>query len=372
MRKKIIFNKNNEKPRILIAPLDWGLGHATRCIPIVNKLIELNCEVWIVAEKKIFFLLKKEFPSAVFLRYKGYEIRYSKNKNLFPLTIFFQFPKIIFSIIKEKRWINLIVKENSIDAIISDNRFGMFTKQIPCVYITHQLFIKTGNQLTDVIAQKIHNYFIRKYTFCWVPDIQKNGLAGKLSHPKKVPSNVVYIGPLSRFKRIENVEIIYDLLVLISGPEPQRTIFENLILKQLESFDGKAFLIRGLPDETISFREFSHVKIKNHLQAAELKKVIQQSEIVLSRSGYTTVMDLSALQKKAILIPTPGQKEQEYLAKYLYEKQYFFCIEQKNFSLEDAINEMKGFPFKSFQFNEEQYQNTVDEFVLSIKSMNFA
>jgi uncharacterized protein (TIGR00661 family) len=372
LRKENIFNNSGRKYRVLIAPLDWGLGHATRCIPIIKELIRFNCEVFIVADKKIFALLKKEFPGTVFLRFKGYEIEYSGHKKLFALTLFFQIPKIIFSIFKEKKWIKKMIREHSIDAVISDNRFGMYSKKILSVYITHQLCIKTGNIFTGIIAQKIHNYFIKKYTSCWIPDFKMNGLAGELSHPKNIPSNVVYIGALSRFNLLPDVEIIYDLLISISGPEPQRTIFENEILKQLKTFQGKVCLIRGLPSEKNVLKDFNSVKIKNHLTADELNKVIQQSKIIISRSGYTTVMDLAVLRKKAILIPTPGQKEQEYLAEYLFQKQYFFSAQQKNFSIEDAIKKMDSFHFKSVDFNKDEYKKTIHEFALSLKSANFA
>ncbi|MEO5908912.1 MAG: glycosyltransferase [Ginsengibacter sp.] len=362
----------DKKYRVLVAPLDWGLGHATRCVPIIKELIKLQCEVFIVADKKIFYLLKKEFPDTVFLRYKGYEIEYNGRKNLFALTLFFQFPKIIFSIFKEKRWINKIIRINSIDAIISDNRFGMYSKKIPSIYITHQLCIKTGNIFTDHIAKKIHNYFIKKYTSCWVPDFEIDGLAGELSHPKNIPSNVVFIGPLSRFNSLPDVDIMYDLLISISGPEPQRTIFENEILKQLKTFSGKVLLLRGLPSEKNVLKNFNSIRIINHLPADELNIAMQQSKIIISRSGYTTVMDLTALRKEAILIPTPGQKEQEYLAKYLLQKQYFFSTDQMKFSIEALFEKIDSFNFKSFDFNNDEYKKTIREFVLSLKSANFA
>ena len=362
----------DKKCRILVAPLDWGLGHATRCIPIIKELKRLGCEVFIVADKKIFSLLKKEFPDTVFLRYKGYEIEYARYKNLFWLTLFFQIPKIIFSIFKEKKWIKKAIHKYSIDAVISDNRFGMYSKKIPSIYITHQLCIKTGNIFTDIVAQKIHNYFVKKYTACWIPDYKRNGLAGELSHPKKMLPNVVYMGALSRFNLLPDVEIIYDLLISISGPEPQRTIFEKEILKQLKTFQGKVFLIRGLPSEKNVLKDFNSIKIKNHLPASELNKAIQQSKIIISRSGYTTVMDLAMLRKKAILIPTPGQKEQEYLAKYLFRKQYFFSTQQKGFLIEDTIEKMDSFRFKFFDVDKDEYKKTIHEFVLSLKSVNFA
>lgn len=372
MKKEIFFYKPGQKKRILVAPLDWGLGHATRCIPIIKELMQLDCEVYIVADKKILGLLKKEFPNAVFLLYNGYNIQYSRDKKWLPLNLFFQFPKIFFFIFKEKRWIKKIIRKNCIDAVISDNRFGMFSNEIPCIYITHQLAVKTGNILTDIIATKIHQYFIKKYTSCWVPDKKCNGLAGELSHPKKIPSNVIYIGPLSRFNLMTNIEIIYDLLISISGPEPQRTIFENKIMEQIKSFPGKVFLLRGLPSEKNILSDFNSVRIKNHLPADELNKIIQQSKTVISRSGYTTIMDLQALHKKAILIPTPGQKEQEYLAKYLRQKQYFFSVDQKKFLIEESIRKIDSFHFNSFYFDKDQYKKTIHEFVLSLNSGNFA
>ena len=373
MRKRFSSTNFNEKKRILIAPLDWGLGHATRCIPIIKELLTLDCEVLIAADKKIFLLLKKEFPNTVFLPCKGYEIQYSRSKGLFSLHLLFQFPKIIFSIFKEKKWLKKAVKLHSIDAVISDNRFGMFHKKIPSIYITHQLFIKTGNRVTEFIAQKIHYYFIKKYTACWVPDKKINGLAGLLSHPKKNPQNVFYIGTLSRFKPIKNLEKTYDLLITISGPEPQRNIFEKIIVQELKDFSGKALVIRGIPSEENVYSSLNDsIMIIDHIPAHELNKVMEQSKIIISRCGYSTVMDLVVLGKKAILIPTPGQTEQEYLAEYLYEKKYFFSVEQKNFSLPQALEKYSTFAFETLHFSNQEYKKIIHEFVLSLKSHNFA
>jgi uncharacterized protein (TIGR00661 family) len=367
------FNNHYRKQRVLVAPLDWGLGHATRCIPMIKSFIHLGCEVIIVADKNTFSLLKKEFPSSVFLRYKGYEIVYSRNKKFFNIKLLAQFPGIIFKIFKEKKWLNKTIKNQKIDAVISDNRFGMFSKKIPSIYITHQLQIKTGNKFTEFISQKIHSYFIKKYSQCWIPDYKENGLAGYLSHPKILPRNVIYIGPLSRFHFLPGLEIIYDLLITISGPEPQRTIFENKILTQLKNFLGKTLLVRGLPSENHNFLPSERsLKIVNHLSAMELNKACLQSKMIIGRSGYTTVMDLAALGKKAILIPTPGQAEQEYLAKYLFENKYFYSIDEDSFSLADALKEVGLFEFKAIDISSDEYQKTIKEFVLSLKSGNFA
>jgi uncharacterized protein (TIGR00661 family) len=367
------FNNISEQKSVLVAPLDWGLGHATRCIPIINELLRLKCKVFIVADGRTFLLLKREFPQAVFLRCKGYEIRYHRDKRGFALAMYLQMPKIVFTIFREHRWLRRIVKEHQIDAVISDNRFGMYEHNIPCVYITHQLFIKTGSNLGERIAQKIHYFFIRKFRFCWVPDFRENGLAGSLSHPKRIPDNAIYIGPLSRFKKMQKVEKAFDLLVSISGPEPQRSIFEKIILNELKSFQGTSLLVRGLPGE----KEIPNppnllVKIVNHLPQTEFNKAIAQSEMVICRSGYTSVMDMVKLQKKAILIPTPGQTEQEYLAKYLSEKKYFYSETQEGFNLRHALKNASEFPAHFAERSEDDYKKTIAEFVLSLKTGNFA
>ncbi len=370
MVKNKNFNSDRQNTRVLVAPLDWGLGHSTRCIPIIKELISLGCEVYIVADKKTFSLLKKEFPTTVFLRYKGYEIKYSRQKSFFAFKLFLQSSKIIYRIFNEKQWLKKTIKKYSINAVISDNRFGMYDKNIPSIYITHQLLIKTGNNFSDRIAQKIHYHFIKKYRTCWVPDQKKSGLAGELSHPKILPENITYIGPLSRFIELPGMIKAYDLLIILSGPEPQRTIFENKILEQLISIKGNIFIIRGLPDESNKPANFNNITIENHLPASELNKVISKSKIVICRSGYTSVMDLAALKKRAILIPTPGQTEQEYLAKYLMEKRYFLSVQQKDFSIEKALDKAGTFHFETLEFQKEEYKKTVAEFVNSLKSGN--
>lgn len=367
------FNTSPVKKRVLIAPLDWGLGHATRCIPIIKELISQNCEVFIAVGGKGGFLLKKEFPSSVFLRINCYKIRYSSNKKWLPFKLLLQLPGIIFSIRKEKLWLKKIVNKYRIDAVISDNRFGMYSKEIPSVYITHQLLIKTGNIFSERILQKLHYYFIRKYSNCWVPDFKENGFAGELSHPEKIPSNIIYIGPLSRFETLNDIPIIYDLLISVSGPEPQRTLFEKMILSQLKNFDKKTLFVRGLPEEIKELKsERESMKIVNHLSADELNKAFQQSKMIISRSGYTTIMDLAKLGKNAVLVPTPGQTEQEYLSHFLMRKKYFYSVEQDQFSLDSVLTNVSSFPFNNPMECMNDYKKVITEFVLSLKSGKFA
>jgi len=366
-------NINQRKQRVLIAPLDWGLGHATRCIPIIYALISLNFEVIIAVDGPIKNLLKKEFPDVVFTHLKGYKIRYSRQKSWLPVKLLSQFPKLLWRIYREHQQLKAIISAHKIDVVISDNRLGLYSTVIPSVYITHQLKIKTGNAFSERLAQKIHYFFINKYTACWVPDNEsENNLAGELSHPLKKPAvPVKYLGPLSRFEKIETQKK-YDVLVLLSGPEPQRTIFENLLQEELKKFTGTVLLVIGLPEaaENNSVADASNkITVVNHLAAGDLNKAIQQAKLVICRSGYTTIMDLIKLQQKAVLVPTPGQTEQEYLAKYLMEKKLFFAMPQNNFSLATALENAFNYPFVNITIEQGEYKKVITAFADELKTV---
>ena len=343
-------NININRKRVLIAPLDWGLGHATRCVTIIKELLAQGFDVMIAAEKGGAVLLQKEFPDIKIMPLQGYRVSYSKNKKFFLVKMLSQFSKIYAAVKNENKWLNEIIKEYEIDIVISDNRYGLYNKNCHTIFITHQLFIKTGNRFTEWIAQKINYHYINKFNECWVPDVEEiENLAGELSHPITKPTiPVKYIGILSRFKKLA-IEKNIDLLVMLSGPEPQRTMLEVILLQQLKETKLKTVLVRGLPSAKESiFLENKLVEIINHLPASELNKLICSANIVVARSGYSTVMDLAALQKKSILIPTPGQTEQEYLAKYLAEKNYCITFDQENFNLEKEIEKLNKTTLNSY------------------------
>jgi hypothetical protein len=359
------FNRKTARPRILVVPLDWGLGHATRCIPIIKELLNNDCEVLIGAEGPQRFLLKKEFPHLTYLPVPTYNMWYSRRRSFFIVTILFQLPKLLLVIYKEHAWLKKVVKEEQIDAVISDNRFGLYHATIPAVYITHQLLIKSGNPFIEEITQRLHYRFIKKYTYCWVPDVEKEpSLGGALSHPGKLPPTVKYLGCLSRFEKLSGIEKKYDLLILLSGPEPQRTLFEKQLLEQLPAFKGRVLFVRGLPAiETLDKEQKDNIQIVNHLPSNELNIALQQTKSVLSRSGYTTVMDLLKLQQTAILIATPGQTEQEYLSKHLMEQKLFYSVEQNSFSLKKAIMEAEKLSFALPLYDMEQYKKIIIDFI---------
>jgi uncharacterized protein (TIGR00661 family) len=366
------FNIPGNKLRVLIAPLDWGLGHATRCIPIISTLIKQHYTVIVAAEGQIKTLLQEEFPDLQFIDLRGYRVKYSQYKFWMPVKMLLQLPKLIYCIYAEKRWLNKAVGKYKIDAVIADNRLGLSHKKIPCAYITHQLQIKTGGRFTESIVQKIHYHFINKYTRCWVPDAGGEvNLAGELSHPVVLPHvQVVYLGHLSRFEKID-AAIKYDLCVILSGPEPQRSIFEKIILIGLKDFKGSVFLLRGLPGNSLlPESNYNSLQIHNHLAAAELNLVLQQSKIIICRAGYTTIMDLVKLQKKAILVPTPGQTEQAYLACYLQEQNLFCSVQQKDFSVGDALKKAADFSFKETAVQQNNYEEAIEDFVIMVLDKN--
>jgi UDP-N-acetylglucosamine transferase subunit ALG13 len=362
--------KNTTPKTILVAPLDWGLGHAARCIPIIKELQNYPFRIIIAGEGAIATLLKQEFPQIEVIPLPGYRIKYSKSKRWFLLKLLIQFPGVLFSILREHRWLNKVKQELNLCAVISDNRFGLFTRSIPSVYITHQLFVKTGNQFADKVATSIHQNISKNYTQCWIPDYGgKKNLAGSLSHAVKLRYPPLYMGCLSRFERNPDSEITNELLIILSGPEPQRAIFENLLLEQLKSYHGKAMFVRGLPGENIAPPDVSindNIIVKTHLTANELNKALESSAMIISRSGYTTIMDVVKLCKKAILVPTPGQTEQEYLAGYLSAQNIFVTMPQEKFILRDALEKANNFPYDIPQFDMELYKSVIRQFVQTL------
>lgn len=356
--------------KILVIPLDWGLGHATRDIPLIHEMLNAGCQVFIAAEGKHAALLQQEFPQLTIFPLPGYRIQYAQKGQFFGLKIIQQIPKIYRAVKYEQKWLKKIVAEYQINAVISDNRFGLYHKKIPTVFITHQLLIKTpfGGWIERTL-QKINYRFINKYGACWIPDFAgDNNLSGELAHPAKLPPHTTYIGCLSRFEPKTNVEKKYDLLVLISGPEPQRSNLEKLILDQIKSLQITALIVSGKPGTPQNEQVAPGVTQINHLNASELNDAMLASDIVLSRSGYTTLMDLAKLNKKAILIPTPGQSEQVYLGEYLMEKGYFYSLPQEQFNLKTALEGAARFPFRSFHHDQDmnQYKQVIQQFIQSL------
>ena len=322
---------------ILVAPLNWGLGHATRCIPIINALIENGFNPILASDGTALTLLKKEFPNLVTLQLPSYHIEYAKKASNFKWKIIKNSPKTINAIYQEKKLVKEFITKYNLIGIISDNRLGVHSKKVPSVFITHQLTVLSGK--TTYISSKIHQYFIKKFHQCWVPDNKDAPtLTGKLGHLKSTKLKLKYIGILSRLEK-QNLPIVNNLMILLSGPEPQRTLLEEKLILELETYSEKVVFIKGKVESTQVIEVKKNITFYNYMQTKELEKTFNESEIILCRSGYTTIMDLAKLEKKAFFIPTPGQYEQEYLAKRLKRQGLVPRNTQDKFKLEN-LNEI--------------------------------
>ena len=227
--------------KVLICPLNWGLGHASRIIPIINELIQHKFNILIGADGYALELLKQEFPALNFIKFPSFKITYGKRKSLV-FKIILQIPKIIFGILKEHLELKRIISQYSIDLVISDNRYGLWNKKITSIFITHQIGIKLPGSLRflEPGIYKLNKQVISRYNQCWIPDYEDSryNLTGDLTHKYKLPDNTKFIGPLSRFAKYSEIKpniknYKYDLIVILSGPEPQRTIFEEYITNSI-------------------------------------------------------------------------------------------------------------------------------------------
>ena len=326
------------KKRILVAPLDWGIGHATRCIPLINALIAQKYEVIIAADGRPMHLLSAEFPKIEMIRFEGYNIKYPKFLPM-SISLLLQAPKLLWNIKKENTALPKIIKDYNIDGVISDNRFGLYSSQVPCAFITHQLQIQSPYFKKSI--RKFNYQYINKYTACWVMDDEKLNLAGELSKPNTLPNNTSYIGTQSRFEKQENHKK-YDFLAIVSGPEPQRTILEKGLIRSLKDRKERSLIVLGKP-EIDTNKTMGNLSVHSHMNTTELNTAITQSELIICRPGYSTVMDLAQLEKNAFFIPTPGQTEQEYLAANFKQNGICYSQKQAEFDFEKAITESKKY-----------------------------
>ncbi len=321
-----------EKKRILVAPLNWGLGHATRCIPIINALFEQGFEPVIASDGGALNLLKTEFPNLESYELPSYNIRYSSSAFFFGSKLFLQVPHIIKTIASEKKLTSRLVREKNLSGIISDNRWGVRSKVVPSVFITHQVNVLSG--ITTFLSSSLHRRYISKFDECWIPDNEgEPNLSGKMGHISGSSLNLKYIGILSRFQK-QNFLVKYDIAVILSGPEPQRNILEKILKKELANKNLKILLVRGVVEPKQKCETKSNITIYNFMTSGELEELLNQSNLVICRPGYTSLMDMAVLEKRVFVIPTPGQYEQEYLFRRLLKKGLISGCMQHEFKYE--------------------------------------
>jgi len=340
--------KKNKK--ILYSILDWGLGHATRSIPIIDELLNWGHEVVIGSNGRALYLLKETYPELKFIELPDYNIKYF-TKSMF-LNMALQWYKMPLAIHREYLKVKEFLKNNSIDLIISDNRYGCYSKSIPSIIISHQLNLKTGNFVIDYFANKINHFWIKKFDKIWVPDFEDSKISGELSKDSKL-KNIRFIGAISRMKK-KKLPIVRDIIVLLSGPEPQRSIFEKEIIIQLDNLPYNALIVGGKTEKYYKEKISPNIEYQSFLTGEMLNNAILESKYIITRSGYTTLLDLVALNKMALLIPTPGQTEQKYLAESLARKKIFPFQFQNELDIEKGIEKIDSY------FGFEKIQNKND------------
>jgi len=348
---------------VFVAVLNWGLGHATRSIPVIKQLLQREAEVTIGSDGAALHLLKQEFPDLRFVELPAHEVIYPAHGSLM-LNMIVQLPQLQKTIRQEYQQVQELVSKLHITHIISDNRYGCYCEVIPSVIITHQLrllFSGIWNVTAAMLNSTLRNA-LKKFTTIWVPDDSEAGITNAFTKDIKLPHR--FVGMLSRFSK-SNTKTSGDNLILglISGPENQRTLFEQNLLVQLMRLNQPAVVVRGLT-QSADERVQNGVTLINHLPASELEALIIDASVIIARSGYSTIMDLSCMGKRnVILIPTSGQTEQEYLGRYLKEKKIAVVQNQDQMDIEKALESLPACSgFKSNK-NENLLKDALKEFL---------
>jgi hypothetical protein len=257
------------------------------------------------------------------------------------------------AIAQEKENLDRMLNAESYDMIISDNRFGVYSENIPSFFISHQLRFSTPAYLypVELFSQYFNSRHHRHFKRVIVPDNPpgQDSLSGKLSLSNQPATNerVYYAGILSSVERRE-VKEDTDFLVSISGPEPQRTKLEEILLPQVPLLPGKKTVLLGKPGEDVVRQPDAQTTVRSHASRSEMSDLMNRAKFIITRSGYTTMMEMAELGKtKALLIPTAGQTEQEYLSQYYMKKGWFYSRNQYCINLPldvKTASAYQGFP----------------------------
>jgi predicted glycosyltransferase len=345
-----------KKMKVLYSPLEWGMGHASRSIWYIHRLVAEGHEVVLAADGGVRVLLRTVFPSLAMVRLPFCRIRYSRYVPA-GWKIFISLPCLWRAVRREHRQVRKIVEGQGYDLIISDHRYGVWHPQIPSELVIHQLWFRLPRRLRflETYLFRLHLRHLRHFDRIVVPDERTApGYAGLLSHPPVMPEElrkrVEYRGIFSRFlipayRREVRVNRIYDVVVVLSGPEPQRSVLEQLLIRRLRKSDWQVLIVRGLPWKRQGATIGSNLRLVSHLPPDRFYTYLKKARYIITRAGYSSVMDLLALGRSALLIPTPGQTEQEYLAEHLSRRGMFVMIRQeeaRSAMLEARMEEIKG------------------------------
>ncbi len=307
----------------LIAVLDWGLGHASRSLALAKQLVLAGEKVsWAAAGAARHFLVQA-CPEQTIHSLPAYQIQYYGSNMHWNIAR--QLPKILRTVLQEQLVCKQLVRDLKVDRLISDSRFGAWSANCDTVFLSHQLNPIFGLPFVDILYRR----WLQKFDSIWVPDhAGPNRLSGKLSDPTAY-KNVTFIGPLSRFSdafqtsQVPNLSTTampieeaspFDLVCLLSGPEPQRSKLETMLRKILPQVPGKHILVQGKPNNVAEDQIHGNYQVVSFTDWQQTQWLLEKGRYIICRSGYSSLMDLQALNKTALLIPTPGQTEQVYLA----------------------------------------------------------
>jgi uncharacterized protein (TIGR00661 family) len=338
--------------KVFIAPLNWGLGHATRLMPVIKKFNQLGAEIYIGATARALDFLKKEVPYCHFFDFPGYPIKYPRTRFFVTRFMFIIFPQMLMAMWREKRLLHHLQNKYNFDIILSDNRFSLKIKGPPCYLISHQLRYKLPWPIhrMEWLPEYFNYRHFNKYKRIIVPDYTGNEtLTGELSHRMRFlpQEKLFYMGILTDVRQSDKkVHQDIDYFVIVSGPEPQRTKFERMIFKQIKYLRGTVIVALGKPESDYKIRIGSAV-VYSFLNRDKMAEYFQRAKFIIGRPGYTSVMEMVELGKKGMFIPTPGQVEQIYLGRHFHEQEWCYSVSQNNLNLTEDLPKalkFKGFP----------------------------
>lgn len=355
---------DKQSKTVLLSPLDWGLGHASRIISLVMHFEAAGFKVILGGSGKSGDLLRTTFRHLPFIEIPSFTIRYPFRKFLFPLNIIIQLPLFFYSIFREHHHIKRAVKKHAIDIVVSDNRYGLRCKSTYNIIITHQIspvlpgFLKWAEYPLYIVLKNL----IERFHECWIPDYAgENNLSGKLSHRFTLPENAKFIGHLSRFSVVSNANdhSSYDLAIVLSGPQPELGRITRRIIDQALESKLETIIICGLQESDKSQAVRQGLKIVSHLEPPVFKKVLEMSGTIICTAGYSGIMDLVELSRTAILIPTPGQTEQEYLCSFHQSRRNFLTVPLSELNLQDLAKYQNKLELCTMIRREERSQDEV-------------
>jgi UDP:flavonoid glycosyltransferase YjiC (YdhE family) len=331
---------------VFVSPLNWGLGHSTRDIPIIEELLRRGHEVTIGSSGNALVLLKRECNECNFIHFKDYPAPYSDSR-FFLANFAAGIPAMLQAIAQENKRFEQILAKNRFDLIISDNRMSVYSPRIPSYFISHQLRYSMPGYLYpfEMLTMPFNSFFHRKFTGVIVPDIDPNknrqNLSGKLCRSKLDITNrrVYYAGILAGTKKMAVPQDL-DFLAIVSGPEPQRTKLEEIIMKQVQALPGEKVVLLGSPQKESHKKLDEHTTVHSYVSTKDKAELMNRARFIITRSGYTTMMEMAELDKKqGLFTPTPGQTEQEYLSRYYAQQGWFLSRSQYKLNLVEDVQE---------------------------------